>query len=77
MNKTQLQDEALLLPPEDRREIADALYGSLQPEPLSDWEVELLDQRVADADGYPERFTSWDEAKARIQKRIRRPGSKA
>lgn len=77
MNKTELQHEALLLPPEERREIADALYGSLQPEALSERQVEALEQRVAEANAHPERFTPWDAVRARIREGIRRPGSKA
>ena len=73
MNKTQLQHDVLQLPPEERLEIANALYSSLDPEPLADWQGEVLKKRVAEADARPDRFDRWEDAKARIQQGARRP----
>ncbi len=73
MNKTEVQRDALRLPPEDRLEIAEALYRSLDPEPLADWQKDKLDERLAAADAHPERFSTWDEAKARIESKIASP----
>ncbi|MCG8457938.1 MAG: addiction module protein [Holophagales bacterium] len=72
MEKHELQQAALRLPPEDRLEIADSLYSSLDPEPLTDWQGELLDKRVREADRQPERFTPWEEARERLARGGRR-----
>jgi putative addiction module component (TIGR02574 family) len=77
MNKIQIQQDALEFPPEDRLELADTLYRSLDPPPLADWQGELLRKRVAEADAHPERFSSWEEAKQRLEQGIRRPRSGA
>ena len=73
MDKAQLQQDVLRLPPEERLEIANALYSSLDPEPLADWQGEVLKKRIAEAETNPERFAAWEDAKARIQQSVRRP----
>ncbi|MEM8998569.1 MAG: addiction module protein [Acidobacteriota bacterium] len=67
MYKAKVQKEALRLPPDQRLELADALYSSLEPEPLTGWQREVLRERLEKAEAHPERFSSWDEAKRRIQ----------
>lgn len=72
MSKTLLQQDLLRLPPEERLEIADALYSSLDPGPLSDRQKTMLDERSLEADAHPERFSAWGDAKNRIDAKIRR-----
>jgi len=35
---------------------------------LLDWQKELLDQRLRDAEAHPEDWVSWDEAKQRLER---------
>jgi putative addiction module component (TIGR02574 family) len=70
MTKAQLKREALQLPVEDRLEIAEAIWESVetavdQP-PLPDWQREILDERIAEDDANPEAGSPWEEVKQRI-----------
>lgn len=70
MTKAQLKREALQLPVEDRLEIAEAIWESLettadQP-PLPDWQQEILDERIAEDDANPDVGSPWEEVKQRI-----------
>ena len=70
MTKTQLKREALQLPVEDRLEIAEAIWESLestadQP-PLPDWQRQILDERIAEEDANPDVGSPWEEVKRRI-----------
>lgn len=70
MTKTELKSEALQLPVEDRLELAEALWESLEQEPLQPelpaWQRELLDERVAADETAPVAGSSWEEVKQRI-----------
>jgi len=35
-----------------------------------DWQKELLDQRLRDAEAHPEGWVSWDEAKQRLERQL-------
>ena len=70
MTKAQLKSEALQLPVEERLEIAEAIWESLetavdQP-PLLDWQREVLDERIAEDDANPDEGSPWEEVKQRI-----------
>jgi putative addiction module component (TIGR02574 family) len=70
MTKKELKSEALQLPVEDRLELAEALWesleqGLLRPE-LPAWQRDLLDQRLAAFEAAPEAGSPWEEVKQRI-----------
>jgi hypothetical protein len=44
---------------------------------LFDWQKELLDQRLKDAEAHPEDWVSWDEAKQRLERRVLKPTAPA
>lgn len=70
MNKGEIKSEALQLPVEDRLDLAEALWESLDQEPvqpeLPAWQREVLDQRLAADDSMPEAGSPWEEVKQRI-----------
>jgi Putative addiction module component len=37
---------------------------------LLEWQKELLDQRLRDAEAHPEDWVSWDEAKQRLERQL-------
>lgn len=65
-------NKLLLLPAEERLELAQMLWESIEPEdearflsiPL--WQREILNERLADLQDHPEDEQSWDEVKAEI-----------
>lgn len=70
MTKKELKSEALQLPVEDRLELAEALWesleqGLLRPE-LPACQRDLLDQRLAAFEAAPEAGSPWEEVKQRI-----------
>ncbi len=70
MTKSRLRREALDLPVEERLELAEALWESVeaaaQQPPLPDWQRQILDERIADDDADPEAGSPWQEVKQRI-----------
>jgi putative addiction module component (TIGR02574 family) len=70
MTKSQLHREALHLSVEDRLELAEALWESVEttiPQPsIPDWQRQILDERIAGDDAEPEAGSSWQEVKQRI-----------
>jgi putative addiction module component (TIGR02574 family) len=70
MTKTELKLEALQLPVEDRLELAEALWESLEQEPvqpeLPAWQREVLDERLAADEAAPDAGSPWEEVKQRI-----------
>jgi putative addiction module component (TIGR02574 family) len=70
MTKSQLRREAMHLPIEDRLELAEALWESVEAadhQPLlPDWQRQILEERVAADDANPEEGSSWEEVKQRI-----------
>jgi len=37
---------------------------------LFDWQKELLDQRLKDAEEHPEDWVSWDDARQRLERQV-------
>jgi len=68
MTRDDIQRTALGLPPEDRRELVDVLWESLEsdPEPLPEWQRRLLDERLAALEATPEEGSTWDEVEKRV-----------
>ncbi|MEP7008937.1 MAG: addiction module protein [Acidobacteriota bacterium] len=58
----------LRLPAEDRQELAEALWDSLETEPatLPAWQRQILQTRLAELEANPEAGSSWEEVEARI-----------
>jgi putative addiction module component (TIGR02574 family) len=70
MTKSELKREVLQLPAQERHELAEALWESLerearQPE-IPQWQRDLLDERIAGDEANPEAGSPWDEVKRRI-----------
>ena len=68
ITKTELKRNALELPIEDRLELAEAIWESLEDEApeLPGWQREILDERIAADDEAPEEGSTWHEVKQRI-----------
>ncbi len=68
MTKTDLARSALELPPDERMDLVETLWESLEREPpaLPDWQRQLLDERLADLERHPEDGSSWEEVRERI-----------
>lgn len=70
MTKTEIAREALCLPEQDRVELAEALWASLNLENadedpnLPEWQRDLLDRRLKASAG--ETGETWDEVRAAI-----------
>lgn len=69
MTKTEIKEEALKLPPEERAELVDALNISLLDEPLPDWQRQLLDGRLDEYERDPGNTLSWEEVKASLRRK--------
>ncbi len=65
MTKTLIQS-LLSLPPEERVELAEMLWRSVEQEPLPEWQKRLLDERLRDADENPDAFALWEEVEAEV-----------
>ena len=68
MTKTELREEALKLPPEERAELMEALNVSLLDEALPDWQRELLDERLDAFERDPGNTLSWEEVRANLRR---------
>jgi putative addiction module component (TIGR02574 family) len=68
MTKAEIQQEAMRLPPEERQELVEALWESLEREPvdLPDWQRRVLDERLAELEANPDEGSSWEQVEARI-----------
>lgn len=67
MTKVEIQRQVLDLPEDERIEIAEAIWTSLEdPDalPLPQWQRDLLDERLASLD--TEEGRDWEEVKAEI-----------
>lgn len=66
----ELKREVLQLPVEERLELAEAIWDSLEqdapPSPLPEWQREILDERISEDDADPDAGSPWDEVKRRI-----------
>ena len=67
-----LLEQALRLPVEDRRKLADDLYDSIDRDvdgfELSEEQKAEIDRRIADYKANPERLIPWEEARKRLRK---------
>jgi len=75
MSKEKLFTAVLHLAPEDRYELIRALSESLTEEDDPDMTPELsaeLDRRIALADRDPSRYIPWEQARARIESKLRK-----
>lgn len=65
-------DRLLQLPAEERLEIAQALWNSVEPEDeihflsLPDWQRRILQERLADLDRRPDDEQPWNEVKEEL-----------
>lgn len=70
MTKTELRKSALDLPVEERLELAEAIWESVESQSeqpaIPSWQQDLLDQRIAADDAAPEAGSPWHEVKQRI-----------
>ncbi|MFY9826412.1 MAG: addiction module protein [Thermoanaerobaculia bacterium] len=67
MTKAEIQREVMELPEDERLEVADAIWASLDDlnsQPLPAWQRDLLDERLASVE--TEEGRDWDEVKAEI-----------
>lgn len=70
MTRTELQKEALQLPVEERLQLAEALWESVEGGPVQaeipEWQKAILAERIAEDDADPESGSPWEEVKQRI-----------
>jgi putative addiction module component (TIGR02574 family) len=67
MTKVEIQRQVMELPEEERLAITDAIWASLDNPaamPLSQWQRDLLDERLASAEA--EEGRDWEDIKAEI-----------
>ena len=74
MSKTELIQELRKLPLAERVEILEEVWREAENEQpgLLDWQKELLDQRLKDAESNPDDWVSWDEARQRLERQLHR-----
>ena len=72
MTKSEVKDTALQLPPEERLELVEVLWESLDQEsiPVHTWQKRILDERIAADDAAPNEGSSWPEVRERIEKAL-------
>lgn len=75
MSKAELMHEIRRLPFAERVELLEELWSEAESErpELLDWQKELLDQRLKDAEAHPEDWVSWDEARQRLERQLHGP----
>jgi putative addiction module component (TIGR02574 family) len=70
MTQAELKSRALQLPVDQRLDLAEALWESLDQEPaqpaLPAWQRQILDERIAADDAAPDAGSPWQEVKKRI-----------
>jgi putative addiction module component (TIGR02574 family) len=70
MTQAELKSRALQLPVDQRLDLAEALWESLDQEPaqpaLPAWQRQILDERIAADDSAPDAGSPWQEVKKRI-----------
>jgi putative addiction module component (TIGR02574 family) len=72
LSKAELMHEIRRLPFAERVELLEELWSEAESERpgLLDWQKELLDQRLKDAEAHPEDWVSWDEARQRLERQL-------
>jgi putative addiction module component (TIGR02574 family) len=68
MTKTEIRERALELAPDDRRDLAETLWSSLELEPatLPDWQRALLDERLSALERQHDPGMPWANAEEEI-----------
>lgn len=70
MTLTQIREQALSRPIEERVELADELWASIQHDqdklPLWPWQAEILEERLRKLDEKAEGGSTWEEVKAEL-----------
>jgi putative addiction module component (TIGR02574 family) len=68
MTRVELQQQALELPRAERQELAEALWDSLEAEPIAlpEWQRELLDGRLKSLEEHPEAGSPWEDVEKRV-----------
>jgi len=70
MAKSELRSQALQLPVDERLDLAEALWESIDREPgqpsLPEWQRQVLGERLAAVDAAPDAGSPWDAVKRRI-----------
>jgi putative addiction module component (TIGR02574 family) len=72
MTRAEIQ-KLLDLPADERIELAQMLWESVEPEDearfltIPDWQARILDERLADLDRNPHDEQTWDEVKAELR----------
>jgi putative addiction module component (TIGR02574 family) len=68
MTKAELKQKVLGLLAQDRRELVEVLWESLEQQPvaLPTWQRDLLEERLAMLEAAPEEGTLWAELEKRI-----------
>lgn len=68
MTKAEIQQQALELPAEERQDLVEVLWRSLErePTPLPEWQRLLLDERLAALDELPDEGASWEDVEKRV-----------
>lgn len=73
MTSIQLKEEALKLPVEERRSLAEALWESVDEEEGLSWsERELVESRLAGYERDPGRVLSWGQIEERVRGELAR-----
>lgn len=72
MSKAELIHEIRRLPFAERVELLEELWREAESEcpGLLDWQKEILDQRLKDAEAHPESWVSWEEARQRLEQQL-------
>ncbi len=71
MNRAEIQ-KLLELPADEKMELAQILWESVEPEDevhflaIPEWQRQILDDRLADIDRNPSSEQTWDEVKAEL-----------
>lgn len=70
MTRVALKEEIRRLPVGERVELLEELWREAETEQpvLLDWQRELLEQRLADAESDPDAWVSWEDAKLRLER---------
>lgn len=68
MTKTELQREVLDLPPEERIELGGLIRRSLEEAPLTDWQKQLIDERLAEDERNPDGALPGEELLVRLRR---------
>jgi putative addiction module component (TIGR02574 family) len=76
MTRAQVKEEIRRLPIQERVELLEELWREVETEhpALLDWQREVLDRRLDEAERDPDGWVSWDEARHRLERQAQRSG---